>query len=515
MTTKTPTLLDLIDPPKPKKIKKATAAELKLIAGPADGSTVPFGSLRLSDNIREDVDTDIGDLAESIRTLGVLQAPGVRSQPDPDGGEQVIVVEVGHRRYMALAALGLGPLDAVPVQWVTAADLETRTLRQWEENNNRRALSPLDEARTIETLVTRDGMTVAAAAKHLSLTRPVASKRRSLLDLPQDAQTKVEKGDWDIEAAQMVGRMIRAGAPTETTDALVGSHRSRVEVESQKLANEKARAKLKKDLESRGMIVVEKLTELDAPKGKRLMNGEQVNVTDTAAVKAIVVSKLKAFKVDKKPVVQMTAQWDGEAHVRTVVAVKAPAATKASEKRETMGDDWDSWDAACEMITATRVAALTKFAANGGTDKVDDVAVWRNILNAVARWVWSVDMAVIAEVGGVDVVMVANDDTRIDRNKTIAAWVDNDKLTAGQARAMVITGLMLHGIGDISDDQLAEFGEDETPELDPVSVTARFAIEQGGIRGPVEGDEFKQVQAKVTEKLKAAAAETDAESDKT
>ncbi|NWF31468.1 ParB/RepB/Spo0J family partition protein [Stenotrophomonas sp. SAM-B] len=125
---------------------------------------------------RRDMDeTKLGELAESIKSQGVIQPILVR-QLGPDRFEIV----AGERRWRASQLAGL---DEVPV---VVRELEDRTVIAMAliENIQREDLNPLEEAEALQRLITEFALTHAEAAQAVGRSRAAVSNLLRLLELP-------------------------------------------------------------------------------------------------------------------------------------------------------------------------------------------------------------------------------------------------------------------------------------------------------------------------------------------
>lgn len=339
------------------KLPKLTARERELIMGdPGRGFVVPFGSLRISDdNVRDAVDTDLASLARSIRRVGLLQPPAVETCGD------VALVVNGHRRFLALAALGYGPADPVPVHYLADSDdgsiPETgsrRTLRMIAENVDRANLTPIDEANTIRLLHETYGMNFGQIGQYFGLAAKTVSARLQLLELPGDYAAHVGT-TVGIDHAQRVGALIAAGAPTPAIDALwaeisnpdrppspsAGEVVSRAE-KAHRTAQ--AAAAVSAGLEARGVHVITKLGQAPKRKGHTAEKRRLVPVDTPAALKA--APNASSLNVDGRPVLLVETSWDGLPSVWSVVHRKA-------EPPRPTADDWQTKRTAEKVVTST------------------------------------------------------------------------------------------------------------------------------------------------------------------
>lgn len=151
-------------------------------------------------------------LAKSMKTKGQLQPVIVRW--DEELGKYVLVA--GERRWRAAALAGLVELIAT-VDDTNKLRLETQLI----ENLQRSDLSPLDEARAFDELLKLRGWTYRDLAETLGISESKVSRSVALLDLPEEAQAKVEAGELMGQAVRELvvelnaAKAVAAGKPTK------------------------------------------------------------------------------------------------------------------------------------------------------------------------------------------------------------------------------------------------------------------------------------------------------------
>lgn len=123
-------------------------------------------------------DEALGELADSIRQLGILQPLLVRPV-----GERLRLI-AGERR---LRAARLAGLDEVPVM-VVETDDRGALERALVENIHREDLNPIEEAAAYKQLLEDAGLTHEALAERLGRNRVTISNSLRLLDLPPTIQ---------------------------------------------------------------------------------------------------------------------------------------------------------------------------------------------------------------------------------------------------------------------------------------------------------------------------------------
>ena len=145
----------------------------------------------------------ISDLADSIRTHGILQPITVRLLAS--GYYQIIS---GERRWRAAREAGL---EQVPVLVVEADDRKAMELGLIE-NLQREDLNPMEEAQGYQTLIHEYGLTQEEVARQVGKSRPAVANALRLLSLPEDMQALVEDGRLTAGHARAVLSLEREDA---------------------------------------------------------------------------------------------------------------------------------------------------------------------------------------------------------------------------------------------------------------------------------------------------------------
>jgi ParB family chromosome partitioning protein len=128
----------------------------------------------------------LGRLADSILERGVLQPVLVRPL-----GTQRFELIAGERRWRAAQLAELATIPAyVRSDTDDAAALELALI----ENAAREDLTPVEEARTLSTLIDDLGLTRAALAKRIGRSRSDLANTLRLLDLPEDVLDLITQG---------------------------------------------------------------------------------------------------------------------------------------------------------------------------------------------------------------------------------------------------------------------------------------------------------------------------------
>ncbi|HKZ19797.1 MAG TPA: ParB/RepB/Spo0J family partition protein [Acidimicrobiia bacterium] len=131
-------------------------------------------------------DEALSGLAESIKSLGLLQPVVLR--PDPDGGYFLVA---GERRWRAARKAGLSRIPAVirtseDREWLTAALVE---------NLQRADLNPLEEAAAFQQLLEDFGLTHEEVGRRVGRSRAAITNSVRLLGLPASIQARLASGE--------------------------------------------------------------------------------------------------------------------------------------------------------------------------------------------------------------------------------------------------------------------------------------------------------------------------------
>jgi ParB family chromosome partitioning protein len=130
-------------------------------------------------------ETEIADLADSIRTHGILQPLVVRKAGD---SYELIA---GERRLRAAKLAGLERVPAIVRDTEEAERLELALI----ENMAREDLNPIDEARACATLVDDLGVTKEELGRRVGRSRVAISNAVRLLELPDEVQAMLQAGE--------------------------------------------------------------------------------------------------------------------------------------------------------------------------------------------------------------------------------------------------------------------------------------------------------------------------------
>lgn len=127
----------------------------------------------------------LAELADSIRTLGVIQPVTVKRTAD---GKFILIS--GERRWRASQSAGLGTLPAY-IRDVDDTDLHAMAL---VENLQRRDLNAIEVALGLQRLVDECGLTQESLSDKVGMKRSTVSNYMRLLKLPVEVQLAIKEG---------------------------------------------------------------------------------------------------------------------------------------------------------------------------------------------------------------------------------------------------------------------------------------------------------------------------------
>ena len=187
--------------------------------------TVRIGEIEPNrDQPRKEFDSGpLSELAESIAQHGVLQPLLLR--PMVSGGYRIVA---GERRWRAARMAGFAEVPAVIREMTDGEEMLFALI----ENLQREDLNPLEEARGYQQLMEMQSMTQEEAAEAVGKSRPAVANALRLLNLPEDLQEMLEKGEIsaghartllsfkDPEAMREAAQKAKAGASVRELEAM-------------------------------------------------------------------------------------------------------------------------------------------------------------------------------------------------------------------------------------------------------------------------------------------------------
>lgn len=186
--------------------KATDTASTGVTAGGRELRTVPVADIVSDpDNPREEI-TDVEELADSIRQVGLLQPIVCRQR----AGQLIVVA--GHRRLAAIAHLGWDHVDVVVTRDMRPDEVLAAMLI---ENGQRRDLDPIEEARAFARLKAMKDLTSLDLGRRLGRSQSFIDSRIRLLDLSPEDQAKVRTRQMGTThgaaKARVLGGNVRLG----------------------------------------------------------------------------------------------------------------------------------------------------------------------------------------------------------------------------------------------------------------------------------------------------------------
>ncbi|MEY4932920.1 MAG: hypothetical protein RLZZ403_1240 [Pseudomonadota bacterium] len=171
------------------------------------------------------------ELADSIRSQGVIQPVVVRPVAGAAPGQpQRYEIIAGERRWRAAQLAGLHDIPAV----VRHVGDEAAVAMALIENIQRENLNPLEEARSLERLISEFKMTHQSAADAVGRSRAAVSNLLRLLELADEVKTLVEERQIEMgharallgldnrrKQAEVAALVANKGLSVRETEALV------------------------------------------------------------------------------------------------------------------------------------------------------------------------------------------------------------------------------------------------------------------------------------------------------
>lgn len=138
------------------------------------------------------------ELADSIRSQGIIQPIVVRPLNDQPGQPRRYEIIAGERRWRAAQIAGLHEIPAL----VRHVDDEAAVAMALIENIQRENLNPLEEARALDRLISEFAMTHATAAEAVGRSRAAVSNLLRLLELADEVKALVENREIEMGHAR-------------------------------------------------------------------------------------------------------------------------------------------------------------------------------------------------------------------------------------------------------------------------------------------------------------------------
>lgn len=191
---------------------------------------------------RDFVKADLEELAESIRTKGIIQPLIVRTHPSTSGGYEIVA---GERRWRAAQ---IAQIHEVPVVVREMNDTEVLEIAIIE-NIQRADLNPVEEAMGYRQLQDKFGHTQEQLAGALGKSRSHIANLMRLLTLPDDVMQLLRQGDLTSGHARalittenpsvLAKKVVREGLSVRETERLAKAGVAKPKPAKQKAKSEK------------------------------------------------------------------------------------------------------------------------------------------------------------------------------------------------------------------------------------------------------------------------------------
>ncbi len=168
-------------------------------------------------------ETDLDELAASIRQRGLIQPIVVRPQPGKPDHYEIIA---GERRWRASQRAGLHEVPIVPLDVSDADVLEIAII----ENVQRADLNAMEEAQGYHALASNHGHSAEDIAKIVGKSRSHVANMMRLVKLPPEVQALIVSGQLSAgharaliglpDAAAAAKRIVAEGLSVRQTEAL-------------------------------------------------------------------------------------------------------------------------------------------------------------------------------------------------------------------------------------------------------------------------------------------------------
>ena len=141
----------------------------------------------------------LSELADSIKSKGVVQPILVRPLPDRTPGEsQRYEIIAGERRWRAAQIAGIADIPAI----IRDVPDEAAVAMSLIENIQRENLNPLEEARALQRLIEEFGLTHQAAAEAVGRSRAAVSNLLRLMELADEVKQLLERRSIEMGHAR-------------------------------------------------------------------------------------------------------------------------------------------------------------------------------------------------------------------------------------------------------------------------------------------------------------------------
>jgi ParB/RepB/Spo0J family partition protein len=216
---------------------------------------VPLDSIRDHPrNLRREIG-DVSELAESMKTFGVLEPIVLAPALDEEGG---VVLIAGHRRRAAARKAGLA---TIPAEIRRDLDSEAKQmLAMLVENGRRRDLSPIEEAHGYQQVLDLGEFTAAKIGKAIGVSTGRVKGRVALTCLPEEVQDKIHSAQITLTEAEGLAEFADDATAMKCLLRDLRSYNFKFTLERERRAREKEAtiALARRDFEKTGVRLIER-----------------------------------------------------------------------------------------------------------------------------------------------------------------------------------------------------------------------------------------------------------------
>ena len=152
-------------------------------------------------------ETALQQLAESLKSNGLLQPIVVRANPNCDPSKPKYLLIAGERRWRAAGILGWETIPAIVKKGISEVDA---CKLQLLENIVRQDLNPVDEARAFQRLLD-EGLSLRELAEAVGMAPAQITRRVEMLQARPDVLDLVARGHLKPAAAQQMAKLTPDG----------------------------------------------------------------------------------------------------------------------------------------------------------------------------------------------------------------------------------------------------------------------------------------------------------------
>jgi ParB family chromosome partitioning protein len=186
---------------------------------------------------------DLHNLAQSIKTYGLVQPLVLREAVSEDEVDTKYVLVAGERRWRACGMLKLEEIPCTLLAEVSVGKKNTKASLAARreipvsataelalvENIQRQNLTPIEEARAFDTMLrTETSLNAATLAQRIGLTAEYIRLRLRLLELPEDTQNLIGSNKLPLQHANILHALVGNAPEPKINAAALDAARKRL-----------------------------------------------------------------------------------------------------------------------------------------------------------------------------------------------------------------------------------------------------------------------------------------------